>query len=179
MASPLTAEEMRALGVYFSQQKAKGSAAKDHEVVLAGQKVYRGGNAASGLPPCAACHTPTGVGIPARYPRLSGQCSDYTYAQLKAFKAGERGSDKEGKDIKVEEPPEETFSTAARSLREAVDVPQYREGLNLVNASFKQQQDNPGVTEIEKIPGHGHALIIDSGWRDVADKALAFVKRFT
>ncbi|TMH36126.1 MAG: cytochrome c4 [Betaproteobacteria bacterium] len=99
MASPLTAEEMRALGVYFSQQKAKGSAAKDHEVVLAGQKVYRGGNAASGLPPCAACHTPTGVGIPARYPRLSGQYSDYTYAQLKAFKAGERGSDKEGKDI--------------------------------------------------------------------------------
>jgi non-heme chloroperoxidase len=48
----------------------------------------------------------------------------------------------------------------------------------IVNASFKQQQDNPGVTEIEKIPGHGHALIIDSGWRDVADKALAFVQRF-
>jgi non-heme chloroperoxidase len=47
----------------------------------------------------------------------------------------------------------------------------------LVNASYKQQ-DNPGVTEIEKIPGHGHALIIDSGWRETADKALAFVQRF-
>jgi pimeloyl-ACP methyl ester carboxylesterase len=49
----------------------------------------------------------------------------------------------------------------------------------IVNASYKQQQDNPGVTEIEKIPGRGHALTIDSGWREVADKALAFVKRFT
>ena len=48
----------------------------------------------------------------------------------------------------------------------------------IVNASYKQQQDNPGVTEIEKIPGHGHALIIDSGWRETADKALAFVQRF-
>ena len=35
------------------------------------------------------------------------------------------------------------------------------------------------MTEIEKIPGRGHALTIDSGWREVADKALAFVKRFT
>jgi len=49
----------------------------------------------------------------------------------------------------------------------------------IVNASYKQQQDNPGVTEIEKIPGHGHALTIDSGWRETADKALAFVQRFT
>jgi pimeloyl-ACP methyl ester carboxylesterase len=48
----------------------------------------------------------------------------------------------------------------------------------IVNASFKQQQDNPGVTELEKIPGKGHALTIDSGWREVADKALAFVQRF-
>jgi non-heme chloroperoxidase len=48
----------------------------------------------------------------------------------------------------------------------------------IVNASYKQQQDNQGVTEIEKIPGRGHALTIDSGWREVADKALAFVRRF-
>ncbi|MFC4472414.1 alpha/beta hydrolase [Streptomyces xiangluensis] len=48
----------------------------------------------------------------------------------------------------------------------------------IVNASYKQQKDNPGVTEIEKIPGQGHALTIDSGWREVADKALAFVARF-
>jgi pimeloyl-ACP methyl ester carboxylesterase len=48
----------------------------------------------------------------------------------------------------------------------------------IANASYKRQQRNEGVTEIEKIPNRGHALTIDSGWREVAEKALAFVKRF-
>jgi pimeloyl-ACP methyl ester carboxylesterase len=48
----------------------------------------------------------------------------------------------------------------------------------IANASFKKQKRNGGVTEIEEIPNRGHALTIDSGWREVADKALAFVKRF-
>ena len=49
----------------------------------------------------------------------------------------------------------------------------------IANASYKRQARNKGVTEIVKIPNHGHALTIDSGWRDVADTALAFVQRFT
>ena len=48
----------------------------------------------------------------------------------------------------------------------------------LSNAAYKQQKDNPGVTEIVEIKGRGHSLTIDSGWREVADTALAFVKRF-
>jgi non-heme chloroperoxidase len=48
----------------------------------------------------------------------------------------------------------------------------------IANASFKRQQRNQGVTEIVEIPNRGHALTIDSGWREVADTALAFVKRF-
>jgi pimeloyl-ACP methyl ester carboxylesterase len=48
----------------------------------------------------------------------------------------------------------------------------------IANASFKRQRRNEDVTEIEKIPNRGHALTIDSGWREVADRALAFVKRF-
>ena len=48
----------------------------------------------------------------------------------------------------------------------------------IANASYKQQQDNQGVTEIVEIKGRWHALTIDSGWREVADTALAFVKRF-
>jgi non-heme chloroperoxidase len=48
----------------------------------------------------------------------------------------------------------------------------------VANASFKQQKGNKGVTEIVEIPNRGHALTIDSGWREVADKALAFVQRF-
>jgi pimeloyl-ACP methyl ester carboxylesterase len=48
----------------------------------------------------------------------------------------------------------------------------------IANASYQQQQHNQGVTEIVEIPNRGHALTIDGGWREVADKALAFVKRF-
>jgi cytochrome c553 len=99
MVATLTADDMRALGVYFSQQKPKAAGIKDRELALAGQKLYRGGNVASGLPACAACHSPDGAGIPSRYPRLGGQHADYALAQLKAFKAGERGMDKAGKDV--------------------------------------------------------------------------------
>jgi non-heme chloroperoxidase len=48
----------------------------------------------------------------------------------------------------------------------------------IANASYKRQKRNDGVTEITEMPGRGHALTIDSGWREVADTALAFVKRF-
>jgi non-heme chloroperoxidase len=48
----------------------------------------------------------------------------------------------------------------------------------IANASYKKQQKNDGITEIVEIPGRGHALTIDDGWREVADTALEFVKRF-
>ncbi len=48
----------------------------------------------------------------------------------------------------------------------------------IANASFKRQQRNNGVTEIKKIPNRGHSLTIDSGWREVAETALQFVKQF-
>lgn len=99
MVANLTPEDMRSLGAYFASQTPKGQAAKDPALVMAGQKLYRGGAATNGTPACAACHTPNGAGIPARYPRLSGQYADYLFAQLQAFKAGERGMDKGGKDV--------------------------------------------------------------------------------
>jgi non-heme chloroperoxidase len=48
----------------------------------------------------------------------------------------------------------------------------------IANASYKRQRRNPAVTEIVKIPNRGHSLTIDSGWREVAETALDFVKRF-
>jgi non-heme chloroperoxidase len=48
----------------------------------------------------------------------------------------------------------------------------------IAKASYKKEKKNEGVTEFATVPGHGHALTIDSGWRDVAEIALAFVKRF-
>jgi len=48
----------------------------------------------------------------------------------------------------------------------------------IANAAYKLQRRNPGVTEIVKIPNRGHSLTIDHGWREVAQTALDFVKRF-
>lgn len=99
MAAPLSPEDMQQLGVYYSQQKPKERTAKDPQLVKAAEPIFRGGDSARGLPACAACHSPDGAGIPARYPRLGGQYADYTYAQLRAFQSGARGMDKEGKDV--------------------------------------------------------------------------------
>jgi len=93
MAAPLSDDDMRALGVYFEQQKPKDLGAKDPKLVEAGEHVWRGGDSATEVPACAACHSPTGAGIPKNYPRLAGQYADYVYAQLKAFKSGARGGD--------------------------------------------------------------------------------------
>jgi pimeloyl-ACP methyl ester carboxylesterase len=49
----------------------------------------------------------------------------------------------------------------------------------IANAAYKRQRRNPGVTEIVKMPNRGHSLTIDRGWREVAETALTFVKRFT
>jgi non-heme chloroperoxidase len=48
----------------------------------------------------------------------------------------------------------------------------------IANATYKRQKHNEGVTEIAKMPDRGHALVIDHGWREVADTALQFVQRF-
>ncbi|MBN8478086.1 MAG: cytochrome c4 [Burkholderiales bacterium] len=98
MVATLSDADMRSLGAYFSRQKPKALEAKDAALVRTGQQLWRAGDAASGVPSCSACHGPTGAGIPKSYPRLAGQWADYTYAQLKSFKGGERGADAAGKD---------------------------------------------------------------------------------
>ena len=88
---------MSALGAYFAQQTPKGSSAKNKELAEKGQRLFRGGRNDGSVPACSACHSPDGSGIPAQYPRLSGQSAEYIYDQLKKFKSGERGSnDKDG-----------------------------------------------------------------------------------
>jgi non-heme chloroperoxidase len=51
--------------------------------------------------------------------------------------------------------------------------------LAIANAAYGRQRRNPGVTELERIANRGHSLVIDNGWREVADRALAFVQRFS
>ena len=94
MASTLTSvDDMRNVAAYFAAQKAKPGAARSKDLAALGQELYRGGNSATGVPACSSCHGPDGAGIPAQYPRLSGQYAEYTEAQLKAFRIGERAND--------------------------------------------------------------------------------------
>jgi cytochrome c553 len=89
-AKMLTEDEKRHIAAYLATQKQKPGAAKNKDTVELGRKIYRGGIAEKGVAACASCHGASAGGIPAQYPRLSGQHQDYTYAQLEAFKTGTR-----------------------------------------------------------------------------------------
>ncbi|HSH54908.1 MAG TPA: c-type cytochrome [Methylotenera sp.] len=92
MASMLSDEDMKNVAAYFSAQKLTLSQAKSNGAASLGEKIYRGGIAATNVPACAACHGPTGAGLPKQFPRLGGQHADYTLAQLKTFRTGERAN---------------------------------------------------------------------------------------
>jgi len=93
MVANLSPADMQNVAAYFASQKLKPAAAKDKEIAALGQRVYRGGNAATGVAACSGCHGPAGTGIPGQYPRISGQFPEYIEAQLKAFRAGARSND--------------------------------------------------------------------------------------
>ena len=93
MIAPYTEEQMKDLSAYFSAQKQSGGEMKNREALELGKKLFRAGDAGKGLPACAACHGPTGSGLPAQYPRIAGQFPEYTEAQLKGFRNSERTND--------------------------------------------------------------------------------------
>ena len=93
MVASLSTEDLRNVAAYYAAQTAKPGTAKSKDLVALGQKIYRGRIAGKGVAACASCHGPNGAGMPAQYPCLSGQHAEYTEAQLKAFRAGERAND--------------------------------------------------------------------------------------
>ena len=90
MSVTLTEQDMQNISAYLAKQPVSLGVAQDKATIELGQSIYRGGIAAKGVPACAACHSPTGAGIPAQYPRLGGQWAEYTNAQLLAFREGVR-----------------------------------------------------------------------------------------
>jgi cytochrome c553 len=79
------------LAAYFSSQKRNPNTVTDADLAARGQKLYLGGNMATGVPACSACHGPTGNGNPAAgFPSLSAQHAAYVTTQLQRFKSGER-----------------------------------------------------------------------------------------
>ncbi len=97
MVAPLSEEDMADLAVWYAGQKqAPGSA--DPALADAGGEMYRGGNAASGVSACQACHTPNGKGNPAAgFPAVSGQHAAYVEKALKDYRSGDRGASEKGK----------------------------------------------------------------------------------
>ncbi len=90
MATALSEQDMRDVAAHFSGMKMEPGVTSKDAVAIA-ERLYRAGDAARGLPACAACHGPTGAGnAAASYPRLGGQHAKYAETQLAAFKSGER-----------------------------------------------------------------------------------------
>jgi cytochrome c553 len=93
MVASLSDQDMADLAAYFSSQTMQMGAA-DEALVTEGEKIYRGGNPATGVAACIGCHGPKGDGNPAaNFPVISGQHAPYVEAQLHAFKKGERAND--------------------------------------------------------------------------------------
>ncbi len=92
MAGTLSDADMKNVAYWLSSRSAKPGVAKDKDLVSLGERIYRGGIADRQVPACAGCHSPNGAGVPAQFPRLSGQHADYAVAQLMAFRDGVRGN---------------------------------------------------------------------------------------
>ena len=93
MVVNLTEQEMINLALYFSEQNILLSKARNNGVGSLGEKIFRAGIKNKGVAACASCHGPSGHGIPDKYPRLNAQHSQYTLAQLNAFRLELRKND--------------------------------------------------------------------------------------
>jgi cytochrome c553 len=120
MVANLSDADMKGLAAFYAGQQLKPAAASDKSLAALGQKLWRGGNAANGVPACAGCHGPAGAGMPAQYPRVAGQYAEYISAQLKAFRDGTRANDPNGMMRGV---------TARMTEREMRAVAEYAAGL--------------------------------------------------
>lgn len=98
-AAPLTPQDMRDIGAHYATQQVSPGTADETPVTQGpnqgkkfyqvGERLWRGGDAARGIPACMACHGPDGRGNPGpAYPALAGQHANYAAAQLTAFRAG-------------------------------------------------------------------------------------------
>jgi cytochrome c553 len=92
MVANLSDDDIKGLANYFAAQTPTLGKAKLNGTGSLGEKIYRGGIAATNVPACAACHGANGEGLPKRFPRISGQHADYTAQQLKIFRTAERAN---------------------------------------------------------------------------------------
>ncbi len=121
----LSDQDLQDLSAYFASQTNNGGVADESKVPL-GERIYRAGNADSGVPACMACHGPAGEGNPlAGYPALAGQHAVYTAKMLKGFRAGENWGEGDASSAVMN-------GSAAELTDEEIDaVASYLQGLYL------------------------------------------------
>lgn len=91
-AATMSDDDMKNVAYWAASKKEKPGFAKEKDLVTMGERIYRGGISDRQIAACAGCHSPNGAGLPSQYPRLGGQHSEYTAAQLTAFRDGVRGN---------------------------------------------------------------------------------------
>jgi cytochrome c553 len=112
IAAQLSDEDKRNVAVWYASQAAKPDGARNKQTLELGQRIWRAGLPAKGVPACAGCHGPAGSGIPAQYPRLAGQYAEYTEATLRAFREGARRNNPAMRDIALRLTDAETRAVA-------------------------------------------------------------------
>ncbi|MGL5631374.1 MAG: c-type cytochrome [Azovibrio sp.] len=98
MAMAISSEEdVLNVAAWYAQQKLNPAVptTADEAILNRGKQLWRAGDVTRGVPACAGCHGPTGQGLAAQYPRLSGQFPEYTELQLRNFRTGQRANDPE------------------------------------------------------------------------------------
>lgn len=98
-AASLSDDDIKNVSAFYAGKQARPGTAKHKDSVALGERIWRGGLAEKSVPACAGCHSPSGAGIPAQYPRIGGQHADYTAAQLTAFRSGARSNNAQMKVI--------------------------------------------------------------------------------
>ncbi len=126
IVGPLTEQDFADLAAYFSSQKNNAGVA-DEALRPLGEKLWRAGNAETGVPACMACHGPAGEGNPlAGYPALAGQHSVYTAKMLERYRAGENWGEKDANSLVM-------VGTAAELTDEEIAaLASYIQGLYLI-----------------------------------------------
>ena len=94
-------QDLEDMAAHYEAQSAKSGVAKADLVEL-GEEIYRAGVKRKSIAACTSCHSPLGQGnSPAGFPTLAGQWPDYTEAQLKAFRSGERSNDGDSRMMRI------------------------------------------------------------------------------
>lgn len=93
LIASLSEADMRNVAAHYGAQRPKPAGSDDGGLMAEGARVFRNGNAATGLPSCASCHGPGGAGMDGQFPRIAGQHAKYTTTQMKYFRTGFRDND--------------------------------------------------------------------------------------